>query len=183
MMFVWESWVQEGQGVLGAWYWCYQALLSCFAVFNCLLDLWFSELYISGVKFTYVSVDYSVCYLLVCVDVLLLKEIVLLWVWLGFLFLSPCIVLHIVYVFCLWFHLLFRCSFHMFVLCWCMREVISRFKPFSVGSHGLLVRVVSLSVILCVLARDCMYYAFCMFVVSDKAASVSSVYCFQFAFL
>ena len=40
----------------------------------------------------------------------------------------------------------------MFVLC--MREVISRFKPFSVGSHRLLVRVVSLSVIFGLMCSD-----------------------------
>ena len=88
---------------------------------------------------------FAIC--LCVVAVLLLKEIVLLLVWVVFLFPSPCIVLHSVCVFCLWSYLLFRCSFHIFVLCFCMREVISKFKPFSVRSHGLLVRVVSLSVI------------------------------------
>ena len=88
-----------------------------------------------------------------------------------------------------------------------MREIISRFKPFSVRSHGLLVRVVSLSVILCLLCSGkslhvlwillfgtwslsaCrimlvrVLFAVCRFVgsvVSEKAVSVSSVYCFQF---
>ena len=78
------------------------------------------------------------------------------------------------------------------------------------GSHGLLVRVVSLSVIFCLMCSGkrlhvlcilpfgmwclsaCrimlvkMLLAVCRFVgvvVSDKAASVSSVYCIQFAFL
>ena len=98
----------------------------------------------------------------------------------------------------------------LIVLCCCMREVFSRFKHFSVGSPGLLVRVVSLSMILClkcsgksshvlfilpfgiwslstckimlvrVLFAVC---GFLDFVVSEKAASVSFVYCFQFAFL
>ena len=39
-----------------------------FAVFNCLLDLRLSELYICGVKFAYVSVDYSAL-LVVCLMV------------------------------------------------------------------------------------------------------------------
>ena len=88
-----------------------------------------------------------------------------------------------------------------------MREVISRFKPFSVGSHGLLVRVVSLSVIFCLMCSGKSLYVLCILpfglsacrimlvrmlltvcglvgvVVSEKATSVSSVYCFQFAFL
>ena len=51
---------------------------------------------------------FAIC--LCVVAVLLLKEIVLLWVWVGFLISSPCMVLHSVCV-------LFRCSFHMFVLC------------------------------------------------------------------
>lgn len=88
--------------------------------------------------------------------------------------------------------------------------MISRFKPFSVGSHGLLVRVVSLSVILCLMCSGKSLHVLCILpfgmcslsacrimlvrvllavcvfvglVVSEKAASVSSVYCFQFAFL
>ena len=46
---------------------------------------------------------------------------------------------------------LMNCLLNMFTICLCMYggdfNVISRFKPFSVESHGLLVRVVSLSVI------------------------------------
>ena len=98
---------------------------------------------------------WTVCWMrLLCAFMCWLKEIVLLWVWVGFLFPSTCIVLHSVCVFCLWSHLLFRCSFHMFVLCCCMREVNSRFKPFSVGSHGLLLRVVSLRVIFCLMCSS-----------------------------
>ena len=77
-------------------------------------------------------------------------------------------------------------------------------------SHGLLVRVVSLSVILCLLCSGKSLHVLCIssfgmwslsacrimlvrklfavcgfvgFVLSGKAASVSSMYCFQFAFL
>ena len=79
---------------------------------------------------------FAIC--LCVVAVLLLKKMVLLCVWAVFLFPRPCIVLYSACVFCLWSHLLFRCSFHMFVLCSCMREMISRIRPFSVGSDGLL---------------------------------------------
>ena len=80
------------------------------------------------------------------------------------------------------------------------------FRPFSVGSHGLLVRVVSLSVIVYLMCSGKSLHVLCIlpfvmwslsavdesavdesagcgFVVSEKAVSVSSVYCFQFAFL
>ena len=50
-----------------------------------------------------------------------------------FLFTSTCILysspqcMRVLFV----VHLLFRCSFHIFVLCCCMRDVIPMFKPFS----------------------------------------------------
>ena len=52
----------------------------------------------------------------------------------------------------------------MFVLCCCMREVISMFKPFSVGSYGLLVRVVSLSVIFCLMCSSLLECGVCLLV-------------------
>ena len=60
---------------------------------------------------------------------------------------------------------LIRCSFQMFVLCCCIRdirEVISGFKRFSVGSHGLLVRVVSLSVIFCLMCYGKSLHVLCI---------------------
>ena len=95
----------------------------------------------------------------------------------------------------------------MFVLCCFMREVFSRFKPFNVGSWNLLVRVVSLSLIFCLMFSDKSLHVLCILpfgmwclsacrimfvrmllavcgflvvVVSEKAVSVC---CFQFAFL
>ena len=80
-----------------------------FAVFNCLLDLPFSELYICGVKFAYVSVDYSVCSACCVFDGV--SELFVECVWYLFvcggcfvaegdsLVVSPCIVLHSVRVF------------------------------------------------------------------------------------
>ena len=43
--------------------WCdVDVIKPCWVVvFDCLLDLLFSEFYVCGVKFAYVSVDYSVC--------------------------------------------------------------------------------------------------------------------------
>ena len=76
--------------------------------------------------------------------------------------LLSCIVLHSLCVFCLWSHLLFRCSFQMFVLCCCMRKVISMFKPFSVGSYELLVRVVSHNVIFCLMCSGRSLHVFCL---------------------
>ena len=128
---------------------------------------------LSGSKFAYVSVYYSVCstscvsdgvgelfvecvcYLPVCSSCFAAEGDCVV-VCLGiFLFHSPCIVLHSVCVFLVCDPIFrFRCSFHIFVLC-CIRKVISRVKLFSVGSHGL--RVVSLSVIFCLIC-----YAFCL---------------------
>ena len=53
-------------------------------------------------------------------------------------------------------------EFHMLVLCCCMKEVISSFKPFSVGSHGLLVRVVFLSVIFCLVCSGKRMHVLCI---------------------
>ena len=47
------------------------------------------------------------------------------------------------------------------LLC-CTREVISRFIPFSVGSHGLLLCVVSLSVILCLMCSGKSLHVLCI---------------------
>ena len=43
-----------------------------------------------------------------------------------------------------------------------MREVISRFIPFSVGSCGLLVRVVSLSAIFCLMCSGKSLHVLCI---------------------
>ena len=87
---------------------------------------------------------------------------------------------------------------------------MSRFKSFSVGSNGSLVCVVSLSVIFCLMCSGKSLHVLCILpfgmwclsacrimlvrmllavcglvgvVVSEKADSMSSVYCFQFAYL
>ena len=112
-------------------------------------------MYISGVKFAYVSVDYSVCFACCVFDGVceLFVECI------CYLYGSP----QCVRVLFLIPYLLFRCSFHMFVLLCCTREIISRFIPFSVGSCGLLVRVVYHSAILCLMSSgESLYYAFCL---------------------
>ena len=43
-----------------------------------------------------------------------------------------------------------------------MKEVISRFKPFNVGSHGSLVRVVSLSVIFSLMCSGKSLHVLCI---------------------
>ena len=43
-----------------------------------------------------------------------------------------------------------------------MREVISRFRPFSVGSCAMLVRVVSLSVIFCLMCSGKSLHVLCI---------------------
>ena len=43
-----------------------------------------------------------------------------------------------------------------------MREVISRFKRFCVGSHGFLVRVVSLSVFYCLMCSGKSLHVLCI---------------------
>ena len=55
-----------------------------------------------------------------------------------------------------------RCSFPMFGLCCCIWEVISRFKPFNLRSHKLLVRVVSLSVISCQMCSGKSLHVLCI---------------------
>ena len=96
-------------------------------------------------------------------SILLLKVMELLCVVGGDILDRPCMVFHRMCVLCLWSQWAYRCSFHMFCLCFCMSDVISSFRSLRNESQVFAFRMVFLCVILHTMSSGKSLQLLCIF--------------------
>ena len=87
----------------------------------------------------------------------------------------PCMVIHRMYVLCLWSQRASRCSFHMFCLCFCMSEVISSFRSLRAGSQVFALLMLVLCVIVHTMSSGKSLQLICIFPVGLLCLSAISM--------